>query len=111
VVTISAGGGVFPIWSRTRHELVYSTFDGRVMVAAYAVEGDALRADRPRPWPDAHVARGGELPRGDFALHPDGNPLALATPRATQPLATQNHVVFVLNVFDELRRIAPVTKR
>jgi eukaryotic-like serine/threonine-protein kinase len=44
---ISTGGGTFPIWSRTRRELFYGA-DGQIMVAAYTVEGDAFRAEKPR---------------------------------------------------------------
>ena len=54
---ISTGGGVFPTWSRTRHELLYSTFDRRVMVVGYSIEGESFHADQPRPWPAAYTAR------------------------------------------------------
>jgi serine/threonine protein kinase/Tol biopolymer transport system component len=108
---ISTGGAVFPTWSRARHELLYSTFDRRVMVATYSVEGDSFHAEQPRPWPEGrYMARGSGLPRWEFDLHPDGNRLALATRREPQPAAQQNRLVLILNFFDELRRIAPRTK-
>jgi serine/threonine-protein kinase len=109
---ISTGGGAFPTWSRTRHELLYSTFDRQVMIAAYSVQGDSFHAEQPRPWPEArYVARGGALPLREFDLHPDGNRLALATLRQTQPVLKQDRLILFFNFFDELRRIAPVTKR
>ncbi len=41
-----------------------------------------------------------------YALHPDGVRVAVATP-SEDDTAAQNHLTFVLNFFDELRRIAP----
>jgi hypothetical protein len=45
-----------------------------------------------------------------FDLHRDGDRVALA-PAAQAPGTKQDHVTFLFNFFDELRRIAPVTKR
>jgi len=46
-----------------------------------------------------------------FSLHPDGDRFALAASPETDVSAKQNKVVFIFNFFDELRRIAPSTKR
>jgi Tol biopolymer transport system component len=104
---ISTGGGLFPRWSRTRHELLYG-INQRVMAAAYSVDGDAFHAEQPRAWPDARFVRRQD---GPFDLHPDGDRLALATLRDTQPGTTLDRMVFVLNFFDELRQITSATKR
>src|SRR5262249_10513172 len=37
---ISAAGGMFPTWSRTRRELIYGGLDDRVMIVPYLVQGD-----------------------------------------------------------------------
>ena len=110
---ISTGGGVLPTWSRTRRELLYSTFDGQIMVVNYSVAGASFKAEPPRPWPGARYrprALLGSRSR-DFDLHPDGNRLALATVGTQGPPVKRFPVEIFLNFFDELRRIAPARKR
>jgi eukaryotic-like serine/threonine-protein kinase len=103
---ISTDGGTFPTWSQSRHELFYSR-TGRLLVAAYDVEHDSFRAQKPRVWsPVAFRPR----PRGrPYDLHPDGERFALAPNIETQ-VAAKDKVTFVLNFFDELKRIAPPKK-
>jgi hypothetical protein len=43
-------------------------------------------------------------------VHPDGERLAVAIP-STQPEEKIDHVTFIFNFFDELRRIAPPLKK
>jgi hypothetical protein len=70
------------------------------MAVGYTVRGDALRKKR------ACGPRMRARPAGSIA--PDGTRVALNAPAATPNASTQEHsVVFVLNVFDELRRRAP----
>jgi hypothetical protein len=110
---ISTGGGALPTWSRTRHELLYSTFDQRVMVVNYSVKGDSFHAEQPRPWPEARQkSRGisGPTPFQGFDLHPDGNRLALAPVGETESAVRRDRLEIILNFSDELRRIAPVQK-
>jgi Tol biopolymer transport system component len=107
---ISTGGGTYPTWSRTKHELFYG-LTGQIMVAPFAVAGDSFRAEKARLWSDGrYLERAGN--RG-FDLHPDGERFAVAfAPAAQTPSGTkQDKVVFMFNFFDELRRIAPATKR
>ena len=78
------------------------------MVAPFAVEGDSFRAEKPRPWSDGRYAV--RLTSRMFDLHPDGERFALAAAAQT-PGAKQDHVTFIFNFFDELRRIAPSPKR
>jgi hypothetical protein len=109
---ISTGGGQFPTWSRTGRELLYAVFGpgmgqrGQIMVGPFSTPGDGFQVATPRVWPGARVARRG--PWRMFDLHPDGERLGL---RPGTDLAPQNHVTFVFNFFDELRRAAPVAKR
>jgi hypothetical protein len=46
-----------------------------------------------------------------FDLHPDGKRFALAPVTQAPVGKKQDKIVFIVNFFDELRRIAPVTKR
>jgi hypothetical protein len=46
-----------------------------------------------------------------FDLHPDGERFAVAAMPETQTTTKSDKVVFVFNFFDELRRIAPATKK
>lgn len=78
------------------------------MVAAYAVEGDWFRAGTPRLWSSGrYVVRG---PDRMFDLHPDGTRVALA-PAEHAPGVKQDHLTFLFDYFDEVRRIAPMAKR
>ncbi len=80
--------------------------DGQIMVTPFTVDGEAFRADKPRLW-----SEGRYMSRGPFDLHPDGERFAVAAPAQTREGARADHVTFVFNFFDELRRLAPaVTK-
>jgi serine/threonine-protein kinase len=106
---ISTAGGVEAAWSRTRRELLYRGLDNRIMVAAYTVEGDSFKADKPRLWSEQPIRQRFRLPRF-FDLHPDGERIAAAVPTG-QPEEKPDHVTFIFNFFDELRRIAPPSKK
>ena len=104
---ISNEGGGSPTWSRTRHELFYSS-SSQIMVTSYTIEGDRFHANKPQRWSEGHFA---SRPPGlrFFDLHPDGERFAVAKVPDQQNLRlTQDNVVFIFNFFDELRRIAPV---
>jgi serine/threonine-protein kinase len=103
---ISTSGGETPTWSRARHELFYQTLDNRLMVAAYTVEGDSFRADKPKLWSEGRFLS--LRNQRSFDLHPDGERFALAAAPDAQTTARQDKVVFIFNFFDELRRLAPV---
>jgi hypothetical protein len=79
------------------------------MVVPYSAAGDSFRADTARVWSPTTV-----LPRPrlrHFALHPDGERVAVAVVgQATGAPTKQDKVVFVFNFFDELRRLAPASK-
>jgi serine/threonine protein kinase/Tol biopolymer transport system component len=105
---VSAGGGTYPLWSRTKPELFYGV-NGQIMVVSYAVADGSFRGGKPQPWSDGHyLERPGN--RG-FDLHPDGVRFALALPASASNGAKQDHVTFIFNFFEELRRMAPATTR
>ncbi len=102
---VSTAGGRLPRWSRSRRELFYPGEDGRIMVAAYTVEGDLFRAEKPRVWSPRVVPM--RFSNRNYDLHPDGERLAVRD----QAEATRDKIVLIQNFFDELRRIAPVGRR
>jgi Tol biopolymer transport system component len=105
---ISTGGGVFPTWSQTKHELFYATPNGQIMVAPYRVEGDAFIGERPRLWSKRRILMRGPVVRM-FDLHRDGDRIAFA-PAAQAVSVKQDHLTFIFNLFDQLHRIAPGTQ-
>ena len=79
------------------------------MVAPYAVEGDAFRAEKPRLLRNALYSAAG--PARMFDLHPDGERFAIAPVPQEEASGKRDTVVVILNFFDELRRLAPVSRR
>jgi serine/threonine-protein kinase len=106
---ISTAGGLQPAWSRKRRELFYLAPDNRIMVVSYTVEGDSFKADKPRLWSEQAISER-RAPSNWFDLHPDGERIAAAVPSG-QPEEKLDHVTFIFNFFDELRRIAPPSKK
>ena len=108
---ISTDGGALPTWSRVRNELFFAR-GGEIMVVPYSTDGDQFRAGKPAPWSNAHFAfpvTNASISRG-FDLHPDGERFALAKADSTME-DRRDSLMFVLNFFDELRQLAPVTTR
>jgi serine/threonine-protein kinase len=103
---ISTGGGRYPVWSRNGKELFYQTDDGSIWVASYVAEGDSFRAEKPREWSPGRILPLATAIRA-FDLHPDGLRLAVLRAPYEEAAARRNHVVLILNFFDELRRLAP----
>ncbi len=100
---ISTGGGDWPVWSKKGSELFYRSREGVVMVASYRANGEAFVASKPRRWAEKKDV--GQL----FDLAPDGKRFAVVQEGASDQKGPQ-HVVFLLNFFDELRRRAPVER-
>ena len=105
---ISTAGGVTPTWSRTRRELLYRSPENQVMVAAYTTTGDSFRAGKPRLWAEGYI--GPQTGQRSFDLHPDGERIAVA-PELGAFDRPQDRLVFILNFFEELRRMAPMGTR
>ena len=106
---ISNSGGVQPLWSRNGHELCFRADDQRIMVAAYTVKGDSFGAGKPRVWSETRLPNTGFNPNYDLA--PDGKRIVAIMPaEAPEDQKAQNHVIFLQNFFDEVRRRAPIGK-
>ena len=100
---ISTGGGDSPVWSKNGHELFYRTREG-IMAASYTVNGEAFVAGKPRLW-----AAKKDLGRF-FDPSPDGKRFAIVQDEAPDQRSS-NHVTFLQNFHDELRRRAPVERK
>jgi Tol biopolymer transport system component len=105
---ISSGGGNFPTWSRTKPEIFYGV-DGRIMVAPFSVNGDAIHFEKPALWSESRYQTRGASRM--FALHPDGERFAFSPAPPTSNGTRPDKVALFFNFFDELRRIAPAARR
>ena len=76
---VSMEGGMYPRWSTTTDGLLFLNLNRRVMFAAYAIDGNSFRADKPQVWsPTGLIAAGGPLAAtSPYDLHPDGKRLAV----------------------------------
>jgi serine/threonine-protein kinase len=109
---ISNGGGVTPVWSRVRPELLYATLDQRLMATSFQTDGGVFRSSKPHLWSERRYAvrtRPGSM--RSFDLHKDGQRFALAAIDIPDAQQKRDHVTMILNFSDELRRIAPVQHR
>jgi len=101
---ISNSGGTLPMWSRNGHELFFETLDNHVMVTTYAVKGDSFVADKPRMWSKMQIGNTGAVSRNADPT-PDGKRIVTLMPAETaEGQKAQNHVIFLENFFDEVRR-------
>jgi serine/threonine-protein kinase len=104
---ISAGDGLYALWSNNGRELFYETADNRIMVVDYAVEGASFVVrGKPRLWSDKPLSYNG-TPNLDLA--PDGKRFAVFLPPEEAAPAEHGsvHVTMLLNFFDELKRKLP----
>ena len=107
---ISDSSGKWPMWSRNGREIFFETSDNHIMVAAYTVKGDSFMADKSRTWSEKQLgtAIAGLL---NFDLVHDGKHIVALMPVDTsEDQQAQNHVIFLENFFDEVRRKVPVGK-
>ena len=105
---VSAGGGLFPLWSRDGRELLFQTLDQRVMAVSYTAKGESFAPGKPRVWTETRLRVSGTGSTYDLA--PDGKRLAAMVADDASGEKLPTHLTFLLNFFDELRRKAPVGK-
>ena len=104
---ISNNGGIFPVWARNGGELFFRSEDNHIMAAAYSVKGDSFVAEKARIWTEKTIADIGQAGT-NFDVSPDGKRVAALMPvERPEDQKAQNHVIFLLNFFDELRRRVP----
>jgi serine/threonine-protein kinase len=100
---ISNSGGLNPLFSRNGHELFFRNDANQIMMASYTIKGDSFVADKPRVWSEKRLADLGVTPNYDLA--PDGKRIVALMPAGTaEDQRAQNHVIFLENFFDEVRR-------
>jgi Tol biopolymer transport system component len=101
---ISKGNGSYIFWSRKVPELLYGGRGGVVRVA-YTAEGERFVPGRRTPWklPAGHTAPAG-IETMDLA--PDGRRFLIEPEVDSTPPRESGRVTFLVNFFDELRRIA-----
>ena len=109
---LSTGGARFPIWAHGGRELLYQTFDGRIMALDVTTKGDSFVAEKPKLWNETRLEDIGLFPRIDAApvtqqreAPSSERILVLLTHGATTEQKSSTQVVFLLNFFDELRRV------
>ena len=73
------------------------------VVASYTVQGDSFVNEKPRVWLEKLIANTGLV--GNYGLAPDGKSIAALMPLdGPEQQASQSHVTFLQNFFDEVRR-------
>jgi len=79
-------------------------------VTGYTVQGNSFVADKARLWSEKVLARLVNA-RKNVDLAPDGKRMVAVMPaEGPEEQQSQNHVVFLENFFDELRRRVPAGK-
>jgi serine/threonine-protein kinase len=110
-VRISSEGGDFPQWSTSKKELLFRGGDNRIMVVDYEADRDAFRPGKPRVWSarplPASIMR--PLQRAPFAVHPDGERIALCVPSDPAP-GQRDKIVLFANFLNELRELRHPTR-
>ena len=97
-------------WKRvptgTPNKIFYSSGDNqRVMVVDYATGGTTFRASKPHVWVEARLADFGKI--RNFDVHPDGKRIVVVEAPDPEADRARNKAVVYLNLFAELRRVAP----
>ncbi len=91
------------------YELLFEALDNHIMVAAYTEKGDSFVADKPRVWSEKQI--GGTVGNRNVDLAPDSKRIVALMPVDTaETQKAQNHVIFLENFFDEVRRKVPPGK-
>jgi serine/threonine-protein kinase len=104
---VSAGGGRNPVWSPTSAEILFGVFtpnQSQIMVTSYSTEGESFLVDKPRVWAGGRFQSRG--PNRMFDIFPDGTRLAMAPVIQPEDSSRRDHVTFIFNFFEELRRAA-----
>jgi hypothetical protein len=101
---VSDGIGAYPIWAGNGHELWFSGID-TVQVLDYRVNGNAFLASSPRVWNKSRYRTLG--PNLAWTLHPDGKRIAMFRPEQADNKQAAPRFGFLLNLFDEVKRLAP----
>ena len=100
---ISKDGGQYPAWSPNGRDLFFWS-SGLLMAASYQALGDSFVAEKPRVWWKKRIPNFSSTKSYDPA--PDGKSIVELMPDDTLE-EPHGRVTFLLNFFDELRRLVP----
>jgi serine/threonine-protein kinase len=103
---VSTEGGLLPLWSREGRELLFQTFDRRVIATGYTAEGDSFILGKSRVWSEIHLQN---LLASNYDVAPNGKLAVMLASGATTEKAP-THLSVLLNFSDELQRRAVVAK-
>jgi serine/threonine-protein kinase len=101
---ISGEAGTHPAWSLKGHELFFIS-GGALMSVSYQVHGESFVVEKPRVRFEKNFANFGSTQ--SYAPAPDGKSIVALMP-AEPPEERHDRVIFLLNLFDELRRRVPL---
>jgi hypothetical protein len=97
------GGGVVPIWSPVGNEFFYRNEDRQIIRVPYRANADAFTFEPPRLW--TKVVLADTSTQRNLDISPDGKRFVALLPADLPEAQTRrNHVVFLQNFGDELRR-------
>ncbi|MDA2927430.1 protein kinase [Acidobacteria bacterium AH-259-G07] len=104
---ISTEGGRLPRWSPDGRELFYRNGNKMIAVAVRS-EGESLRAGKPRQLFEGSFPS--LYPYPDYDITPDGKRFVMFKMDTEKEEAAFTHLNFVLNWFEELKRLVPTAK-
>ncbi|MBZ5578069.1 MAG: serine/threonine-protein kinase [Acidobacteriia bacterium] len=107
---ISSGGGSYPMWSRTGHQLFFEDLDARILATGYTAAGNAFAAEKPRLWSEKRISDLVTVSK-NLDLAPDGKRFAVILP-VEQPgsQTARSRVTLIENFAEELQRRVPAGK-
>jgi hypothetical protein len=100
---ISYGRGSYPAWSYNGRDLFFLS-SGLLMAASYQALGDSFVSEKPRVWFNKGIP--GFPSTKSYDPAPDGKSIVALMPADTLE-EPHGRVTFLLNFFDELRRLVP----
>ena len=104
---ISTGGGRDPGWSKDGRMLFFETGDNHIMIVDIVTTGTPFQPGKARLWSD-HPFRNTGPHNVDLA--PDGKRFAVFPSAEATETKRSAPVTFLLNIFDDVRRRAPVAR-
>ena len=105
-VPVSSGGGHEPLWARDRSQLFYQK--GEAMMAAKVLRTEpTFLAGEPRSSSE-RASSPGISRHGTYDVAPDGRFLMIQQGDAGAELPRPDKIIFVLNWFEELKRLVPM---
>ncbi len=108
IVKISGSGGSYLQWSRVKPQLFFwFPKDNQIMVVNYSAKGDSFVADKPQVWSETRIEVFGVRP---YDLAGDGKHIIAVMPANLGTETLPDHITFLENFFDELRRKVPAGK-